>query len=177
MSDYNKDYTALLLNCYVKLKQKDKITQLIERSQGQHKAESIFDINTAIEVCRQQDETLDQAEKLAENSHNYKLLVQIKIENRQDNIGALNIIDQKIENLKEKVQCLQQYVPKLLKQKKEDGAGKPDYIASSSKRIDHQRRILDNVKNIARALCEYTKNNKKKFDTEEFNKKFTLKSH
>ena len=24
MSDYNKDYTALLLNCYVKLKQKDK---------------------------------------------------------------------------------------------------------------------------------------------------------
>ena len=26
MSDYNKDYTALLLNCYVKLKQKDKIT-------------------------------------------------------------------------------------------------------------------------------------------------------
>lgn len=93
MSDYNKDYTALLLNCYVKLKQKDKITQLIERSQSQHKAESIFDINTAIEVCRQQDETLDQAEKLAENSQNYRLLVQIKIENRQDNLGALNIID------------------------------------------------------------------------------------
>ena len=32
MSDYNKDYTALLLNCYVKLKQHDKIAQLIEKS-------------------------------------------------------------------------------------------------------------------------------------------------
>ena len=26
VNDYNKDYTALLLNCYVKLKQNDKIS-------------------------------------------------------------------------------------------------------------------------------------------------------
>ena len=43
--------------------------------------------------------------------------MQIKIENRHDNQAALNIIDQKIHNLKEKVECLQQYVPKLLKTK------------------------------------------------------------
>jgi len=102
--------------------------------------------------------------------------VQIKIENRHDNLGALNIIDQKINNLKEKVQCLQQYVPKLLKIK-EDVSGKTDLKDAISKRNDNSKRILDNVKNIARALCEYTKNNKKKFDTDEFNKKFTLKSH
>jgi len=93
MGDYNKDYTALLLNCYVKMKQKDKISELIKKSESQHQGDSIFDIDTAIEVCRQQEETLDQAEQLADKSKNWKLLVQIKIENRHDNIGALNIID------------------------------------------------------------------------------------
>jgi hypothetical protein len=72
--DYNKDYTALLLNCYVKMKQKDKITEFIEKLKSNQK-ESYFDIDTAIEVCRQQKETLDEAEKLAKNSMNFKLLV------------------------------------------------------------------------------------------------------
>ena len=45
-------------------------------------------------------------------------MVQIKIENRRDNIGALKIIDENINNLKEKVECLKQYVPKLLKNEK-----------------------------------------------------------
>jgi len=67
-------------------------------------------------------------------------------------------------------------VPKLLKIK-EDVSGKTDLKDAISKKNDNSKRILDNVKNIARALCEYTKNNKKKFDTDEFNKKFTLKSH
>ena len=125
LGDYNKDYTALLLNCYVKMKQKDKISELIEKSESKNNGESIFDIDTAIEVCRQQEETLDQAEALAEKSNNFKLLVQIKIENRHDNAAALDLIDKKINNLKEKVQCLQQYVPKLLK-KKDDSSGSPD---------------------------------------------------
>jgi len=76
LGDYNKDYTALLLNCYVKMKQNDKISELISKSNSAQ-GDSIFDIDTAIEVCRQQTETLDQAEKLAEQSKNYKLLVQI----------------------------------------------------------------------------------------------------
>jgi hypothetical protein len=54
-------------------------------------------------VCRQQTETLDQAEKLAEQSKNYRLLVQIQIENRHNNDEALKIINDKIVNLKEKV--------------------------------------------------------------------------
>mgnify|MGYP000438503067 CR=1 FL=1 len=120
LNDYNKDYTALLLNCYVKMKQKDKIADLIKKSENQRQGDSIFDIDTAIEVCRQQFETLDQAEDLAEKSKNYKLLVQIKIENRHDNLAALNIIDKQINNLKEKVQCLQQYVPKLMKSNVDD---------------------------------------------------------
>lgn len=117
MGDYNKDYTALLLNCYVKNKQQAKIQELIKKSETAASGDSIFDIDTAIEVCRQQEETLDQAEALSEKSKKFKLLVQIKIENRHDNQAALNIIDTKIHNLKEKVECLQQYVPKLLKTK------------------------------------------------------------
>lgn len=56
------------------MKQNDKISELISKSNSAQ-GDSIFDIDTAIEVCRQQTETLDQAEKLAEQSKNYKLLV------------------------------------------------------------------------------------------------------
>ena len=114
LADYNKDYTALLLNCYVKTKQKDKITQLIQRS-TQNNKDTIFDVATAIEVCRQQSETLDEAEALAQQSKKWKLLVQIQIENRKDPVKALQTIDLSITNLKEKVECLQLYAPKLFK--------------------------------------------------------------
>jgi len=75
------------------MKQKDKIQELIKKSEGMQSGESIFDVDTAIEVCRQQEETLDSAEALAEKSGNWRLLVQIKIENRHDNSAALDIID------------------------------------------------------------------------------------
>jgi hypothetical protein len=46
----------------VKTKKPEKISQLIEKaSQGSGK-DTIFDVATAIEVCRQQEDTLDQAE-------------------------------------------------------------------------------------------------------------------
>ena len=51
VGDYNKDYTALLLNCYVKTKQKEKINELIQK-QSSNQSDSIFDVETAIEVCR-----------------------------------------------------------------------------------------------------------------------------
>lgn len=59
------------------MKQRDKIQELIEMSEALQSGESIFDIDTAIEVCRQQEETLSQAEYLALKSKNYKLYVQI----------------------------------------------------------------------------------------------------
>lgn len=54
---------------------------------------------------------------LAEKTHNYKNLVQIKMENRGDHMAALKIIDQNIMNIKEKVTILQRYAPKLLKKR------------------------------------------------------------
>ena len=58
--DYNKDYTALLLNCYMKKEQFDKIKELIDRANQSAtkrdkeggKTVTIFDAATAIEVCR-----------------------------------------------------------------------------------------------------------------------------
>ena len=114
LADYNKDYTALLLNCYVKTKMPEKISQLIEKASAQGAGkDTIFDVATAIEVCRQQDDTLRQAEELASKSQQWALLVQITIENRKDPAKALQIIDENIVNLKEKVECLQLYAPKL----------------------------------------------------------------
>lgn len=63
---------------------------------------------------------MDQAEKLAVQNKKWKLLVQICIENRKDPVKALQIIDQNIKNLKEKVECLQIYGPKLLKENTEN---------------------------------------------------------
>jgi len=56
---------------------------------------------------------------LASSSRKWKLLVQIYIENKKDFQKALVIIDQNITNLKDKVECLQMYGPKLLKESKE----------------------------------------------------------
>lgn len=83
LADYNKDYTALLLNCYVKTKMPEKISNLIEKaSQGGGSKDTIFDVATAIEVCRQQDDTLRQAEELASKSQQWSLLVQITIDRK-----------------------------------------------------------------------------------------------
>jgi len=54
LADYNKDYTALLLNCYVKKQKYGQITALINRATDKKNkpAATIFDVDTAIEVCR-----------------------------------------------------------------------------------------------------------------------------
>jgi len=78
LADYNKDYTALLLNCYVKTKKPEKISHLIEKASSSASSSSkdtIFDVATAIEVCRQQEDTLEQAEQLALKSKQWGLLV------------------------------------------------------------------------------------------------------
>lgn len=56
VNDYNKDYTALLLNCYVKKEKYKEIEFYIkEATDEKHKdnPKRIFDIPTAIDVCRE----------------------------------------------------------------------------------------------------------------------------
>lgn len=47
----NKDYTALLINCYIKLGKVEKVQHLIHSSPGA----PIFDVPVVIESCRQQE--------------------------------------------------------------------------------------------------------------------------
>lgn len=77
--DYNKDYTALLLNCYVKKDKKVEINQFLTIKDSEP---PIFDVDTAIEVCRQQESTRMHAIKLAEQKQRWKLLVQIYVESQ-----------------------------------------------------------------------------------------------
>ena len=49
-NDYKKDYTALLLNCYVKKDKKAEIKEFLTIKND--KDPTIFDVDTAIEVCR-----------------------------------------------------------------------------------------------------------------------------
>lgn len=83
--------------------------------------------------------------------------MQIYIENRKSNSGALKIINDDITNLKEKVECLQLYGPKLLKIKNET-------TSYSSSRTNLSSEIQKIASDIVSALMEYNKN--KKFVTE-----------
>ena len=112
ITDYNKDYTALLLNCYVKKDKKNEIKEFLTITND---TQPIFDVDTAIEVCRQQDLTREYAIDLAEKKQRWKLLVQIYIENQKLYKKALIKIDKNINNVREKVDMLQMYGPKLLK--------------------------------------------------------------
>jgi hypothetical protein len=47
---------------------------------GANRKEPIFDVDTAIEVCCQQESTREEAEKLAQAQQRWKLLVKIYIE-------------------------------------------------------------------------------------------------
>lgn len=145
----------------MKTKRPDKISELIEKaaqsSKGSSSGDTIFDVATAIEVCRQQEDTLEQAEQLAIKSKQWSLLVQIKIENRKDPAKALEIIDKNITNIKEKVECLQLYAPKLFKAiQQAKGTGVPTSMFDLNKStLTEQLQTL--VRNIVAALVEHKK--------------------
>ena len=125
-------------------------------------------------MCRQQEDTLEQAEQLASKSKQWGMLVQIKIENRKEPAKALEIIDKNISNLKEKVECLQLYAPKLFKAimqaKGLERQGALSLIDFNKSTLLDQLQNL--VRNIVGALIEYKK--QKKFTSDAY-KHFELK--
>jgi len=82
----NSDHTILLLNCYAKLKDVDKLEEFI-RSPGDLK----FDLDTAIAMCRQGGYH-DQAAYLARKHSEHELVVSILIEDSKKYAEALAYI-------------------------------------------------------------------------------------
>ena len=108
----NKDYTALLLNCYIKEKKTDKISEIIEKD-AQGVSNTIFDVETAIDVCNNIKGYENLAIKLAEKYQKWELLIDMYIQNG-NMIKALNEIEEKIKPIRDKVKLLQQHGHLLL---------------------------------------------------------------
>ena len=88
----SKDHTTLLLNCYTKLKHKDKLDEFIMNKEGKV---FDFDVEHAINVCRQAG-YVDHAMQLAEKHGNHDDFLKILIDNassQEDYLKALKYIE------------------------------------------------------------------------------------
>lgn len=79
------DHTTLLLNCYAKLKDIDKLEAFIKQSPEEGLK---FDVDTAIGMCRQAG-YYDQAVYLAEKQKDHDAVVSILVENQEKYDDAL----------------------------------------------------------------------------------------
>lgn len=71
-----RDYTALLLNCYIKQKKIKKIKEFVD---GKNITEQLLDVETAIEVCKDTNQ-LDLALSIAEKANMIDYYIQILID-------------------------------------------------------------------------------------------------
>lgn len=106
----SKDYTALLLNCYIKEQSQEKIE---EQMRSDKCSDRIFEVETAIEICRQKPDFAQLALDLALRYQKWELLVSMHIE-REEVSKALSIIEDHIKNVRDKVKLLQQYWTQLV---------------------------------------------------------------
>jgi hypothetical protein len=74
--DEMKDYTALLLNCYIKLKKIKKLEKFVD---GKNITDQLLDVETAIEVCKDTNQ-IDLALSIAEKANMTDYYIQILID-------------------------------------------------------------------------------------------------
>lgn len=86
-----KEHTTLLMNCYAKLKDLDKMTKFIERAVQKDGSNSLFDFETAIEICRNAGYS-SLASYLAAEANDTDLVVNIKLQDLKDYKGCLSYI-------------------------------------------------------------------------------------
>lgn len=96
----NEDHTTLLLNCYTKLKDNNKLQEFIRTEER----EVNFDVETAIKVCRQAG-YFEHALYLSEKHKRHDWYLQIQLEDIKDIQNALSHIsslqfDEAMENMK-----------------------------------------------------------------------------
>ena len=85
----NSDHTTLLLNCYARLKNVEQLEQFIKS--GGRDVE--FDVDTAIQVCRQ-GRYFEQAAYLAQKYGEHDTFISILVENLKQYSRALKYIKQ-----------------------------------------------------------------------------------
>ena len=105
------DFTALLLYCYIKQNQIEKLKDFVEK-------QTIDDdaiIKTTIEVCKDTN-NIDLALSIAQQKEKNDIYIQILIETKKDYKGSLKYINE-IKNIKQKFDILSNYGQKLLEDK------------------------------------------------------------
>lgn len=107
--DEMKDYTALLLNCYIKMKKIEKLKDFVD---AKNISDQLVDIETAIEVCKDTNQ-IELALSIAEKSKMIDYYIEIKIDFQKNYEDALVYLD-KIKEINKKFQLFLKYGQKLL---------------------------------------------------------------
>ncbi|MCQ2817543.1 MAG: hypothetical protein MJ252_09795 [archaeon] len=102
-----RDYTALLLNCYIKQKKVSKLKEFVDQ-----KDVGTQIVETAIEVCKDTKET-DLALSIAEKSNMTEAYIQILMDLKNDYEGSLTYLEKERSNLK-KMKLFLKYGGKFL---------------------------------------------------------------
>ena len=128
-----KDFTALLLNCYIKQKQIKKLKDFVEKKNIKDEVT----IKTAIEVCKDTNK-IDLALSIAQKAKMLDSFIQILMDIKNDFKESLETIA-KITDIKKKFDLLIAYGEKFLEKK--------DVIDEAMKVISHLIDEIINIKN------------------------------
>lgn len=104
-----KDYTALLLNCYIKQKQISKLKTFVE---GKELSTQFFNVETAIDVCKESNQ-IDLALNIAEKSKMFDSYINLLIDYKENYSLALEHI-KKEGDINKSLDSLNKYGQKLL---------------------------------------------------------------
>lgn len=104
-----KDYTALLLNCYIKQKQISKLKTFVE---GKELTPQLFNVETAIDVCKESNQ-IDLALNIAEKSKMFDSYINLLIDYKENYSLALEYI-KKEGDITKSLESLNKYGQKLL---------------------------------------------------------------
>ena len=133
-NDRLKDFTALLLNCYIKQKQIKKLKDFVEKKNIKDEVT----IKTAIEVCKDTNK-IDLALSIAQKAKMLDSFIQILMDIKGDFKESLEYIG-RIKDIKKKFDLLIAYGEKFLEKK--------DVIDEAMKVISNLIEDIINIKNV-----------------------------
>ena len=140
-SEQLKDYTALLLNCYIKQKQTQKLKKFVDDK----KLNDPISIKTAIEVCKDTKE-YDLALTIAKNAQMTEAYIQILMDLKGDYIESLEYL-KGVKNIVAKYNLLLKYGEKFLEK---EASQTSDVITNLVTDIIHIKNFeMDKISNLS----------------------------